>query len=437
MHLDPRPRATYLLAAPLLALAALLATLTLVNASSTPEPTSTADVTGRAPAGTEAQIAALADAAAADPENADAQAALGDAYYQRSRETGDPATAARAEDAYAAALAADSRNVTAISGQATIALARHDFAGGLELARRAQGLAPQTAAPYAPLVDALIETGRYDAAARALDRMLSLKPSLAAYSRLSYFRELNGDLRGASQALAAATSAGAGTAEGNAFIRSLRGDVEAARGNYVAAEQLYREALAIDSEFGAARSGLAGLAAGRGDLDRAIAELRQTLGSPASPDALTELGEAEAAAGRVDAARRHFAAAGEAERELLEGGSQIDAGLTLFEADHGERERAVRYGRIAWRSAPSVSAADAYAWALHRAGRDRAAARYSEEAMKLGSRDPGFLFRAGMIAKAAGERARARALLSGLLAQTPRFDPVDAPAARRALADLR
>ena len=79
--------------------------------------------------------------------------------------------------------------------------------------------------------------------------MVSLKPNLAAYSRISYYRELHGDLEGAAQALRLAISAGSGTAEGTAYIRSLLGDFEAMRGRYGAAELAYRGALAIDPEY--------------------------------------------------------------------------------------------------------------------------------------------------------------------------------------------
>ena len=98
--------------------------------------------------------------------------------------------------------------------------------------------------------------------------------------------------------------------------------------------------------------------------------------------------------------------------------------------------RAVEYGRRAWHTAPSVSSADAYSWALYRAGRIEAATRLSAEAMRLGSRDPEFLYHAGTIAKASGDPARAQRLLSTLLEQAPRFNALYAPRAERALAAL-
>jgi hypothetical protein len=60
----------------------------------------------------------------------------------------------------------------------------------------------------------------------------------------------------------------------------------------------------------------------------------------------------------------------------------------------------------------------------------------SAEAMRLGSRDPSFLYHAGAIAAAAGEADRARALLGGLLAQSPRFSPLYGPRAERLLEGL-
>jgi tetratricopeptide (TPR) repeat protein len=424
-----------LLALPVLTFAALWAVLSLVNGS--PSPNVPAALDTRPAAGdTDAAIRSLEAALSADPSDAHGYALLGDAYYARARVSGDPADIERAERAYDSSLARDPRDVTAVSGLATVALSRHDFAGGLDLAQRAHRLQPALVAPYASLVDGLIETGRYGAAARALDRMVGSKPNLAAYSRISYFRELHGDLAGAAEALRLAISAGAGTAEGSAFVRSLLGDLEANRGRYGAAERAYREALAVDPEFASARTGLAMLQAGRGELDGAIAKLRGLVGDPPSPDALAQLGEVEQAAGLTAAARRHYAASGERERELLASGSHADAGVTLFEAEHGRPARAVRLGRRAWRAAPSVSSADAYSWALHRARRSSAASRLSTEAMKLGSRDPQFLYHAGMIARASGRLGEARRLLGRLLEQSPRFSPLYGPRAVAALKEL-
>ena len=57
--------------------------------------------------------------------------------------------------------------------------------------------------PYGPLVDAYVELGRYGAAERALQAMVDRKPEFAGFTRVSYLRELHGDLPGALAALRA------------------------------------------------------------------------------------------------------------------------------------------------------------------------------------------------------------------------------------------
>src|SRR5262245_14306156 len=143
--------------APLVVFAVLLFVLAgLSRSSDPPRPAAPPDLAA-APAGdTEAQLKVLQTALAADPSDAHLAALLGGAYYQRARETADPAFYERADRAYSNALGTDPDNVEALAGQATLALARHDFAGGLELAKRAHSVEPALVAPFAPLVDAQI-----------------------------------------------------------------------------------------------------------------------------------------------------------------------------------------------------------------------------------------------------------------------------------------
>jgi tetratricopeptide (TPR) repeat protein len=151
------------------------------------------------------------------------------------------------------------------------------------------------------------------------------------------------------------------------------------------------------------------------------------------PEYVIALAETEQAAGRIAAARRDYDLV-RAEADLLRAnGVNTDVELALFEANHGSAQRGVALGRRAWRAAPSVRSADAYAWALSAAGRDQDAHAMSHEAMRLGSSDPLFLYHAGMIARRAGDLDTARDLLGRLVAQSPRFSPLYGPIARRAL----
>jgi tetratricopeptide (TPR) repeat protein len=419
----------------------MIVALTFANRSSAPAPgdpePASSFTTRPASPDTERQIAQLQEALRAQPGDAQSYALLGNTYYERARETGDSSYYARAEAAFGSALDSDPSNGAAIAGQATLALARHQFGNGLKLARQAVGVARQTASPYFPLADAQIEVGRYEAAARTLNRLVRLKANLAAYARISYYRELHGDLRGALQAMQFAVSAGPGVGEGQAYVQSLLGKLLAEQGRYGAAERAYRAAVAIVPGYPAAIAGLADLEAGAGDFAPAIRRYRRVVERLPLPEYAVALCEVEEAAGRVSAAKRDCALVGAEAKLLRADGVNTDVDLALFEANHGNAARAVTLGRRAWREAPSVRSADAYSWALHAAGRRADAARLSRQAMKLGSRDPSFLYHAGMIAHSAGRAGRARALLGALLRQAPRFSALYAPRARHALRELR
>lgn len=428
------------LGAPLLAFACALAIFVLANRSSSspagPDPADAAAALDiRAGASTEQRIEDLQRALAAAPDSVEISTEIGDAYYQRSRETGAPSYYARADRAYDAALAVDPDDPAALTGAATVALARHDFRDGLALAQRAHRAAPALVRPYPAIVDGQIELGRYGAAAKSLQRFVSLKPSLAAYARVSYFRELHGDLDGAVRAMRLAVAGGGG--EALAYVQTLLGRLELDRGRVGAAELDFRRALAAAQDYPAALAGLARVQAARGDLGAAIRRYRDVVERLPLPEYAIALGEAELAAGRRAAARRDFGVVDVEQRLYESAGVNVGVELALYEADHGSAAEAVRLGRSAWGRAPSVRSADAYSWALHAAGRDAAAARMSAEAMRLGSREPSFLYHAGMIAIAAGETGRAKALLGQLVAQSPRFSPLYGPRAQRALEGLR
>jgi tetratricopeptide (TPR) repeat protein len=437
MNVNPNPQRLAALALPAVAFAVLFLLLQVLNGSPAPAPTGSAAAEGAPPAAdTAAIVRDLQSAVEADPGDAHAYALLGDAYYQRARETGDPSYYSRAGRAFDAALDRDPSDPLATVGAGTLALARHDFEAGLQLGRRAHRLAPELVRPYAVIADAQIELGRYAAAGRSLQRFVTLKPTLAAYARVSYFRELHGDLDGAVQAMRLAVSAGGGSPENLAYVDSLLGKLEIDRGDYAAARQAYREALAADPAYPPASAGLARVAAAEGDLNQAIARYREVVDRLPLPEYVIGLGEAEIAAGREAAARRDLALVGVEARLLRSAGVNVDAELAIYEADHGAPAKAVALGRSAWRRAPSVRSADAYSWALHSAGENAAALAMSAEAMRLGSRDPSFLYHAGVIAADAGATGHARALLGRLVAQSPRFSPLYGPRAERLLRSL-
>jgi tetratricopeptide (TPR) repeat protein len=363
-------------------------------------------------ASTDQRIAALQQTVRAVPRAVEGYTFLAAAYAQKVRETGDASFYTRADGVLRRALLLDPADAGALTQRGALALSRHDFRSGLRDARAARREAPQVAKPFGVLVDALVELGRYGAAGRALQQMVDRRPDLAAYARVSYFRELHGDLRGARAALELALSAGGEAAENVAYVDTLLSHVDLLRGRLDLAGREAREALARFPGYAAADAALARVQVARGDLPGAIARLRGVVARLPLPEHVIALGEAQQAAGRPRAARRTFALVGAERRLLAAAGVNTDVELAIFEADHGSPRRAVALGRAAWAVAPSVRSADALGWALTRAGRHTEGLRWAHRALRLGSKDPAFFAHAAL---AGDVRSRAAALRSRAL----------------------
>jgi tetratricopeptide (TPR) repeat protein len=369
----------------------------------------------RPTADTSAEIARLQTAVRRSPRAAGPRVALAGEYLQRVRDTGDPAYYGRAESLLRGVLAREPRNADALVELAGLSLSRHDFRGGLELARHSRaGLAalPSEA-------DALVELGRYGEAERVLQRLADLKPNLSTYARVSYLRELHGDLRGAASALALASAAGGPARENTAAIEVLRGDLALVRSRPAEARAAYARAFTAAPRYAPAQAGRARLDARAGRLDAAIRRYRSIVARLPLPEHVIALGEAELAAGRERAARDDLALVRVQQRLLARAGVNTDVELALFESDHGSPARGLRLARRAYAAAPSVRSADALGWALTRGGRRDEGLRWARRARRLGSADPLFAYHAGMAARGAERRRLLRFALDHGLGTRP------------------
>ena len=195
----------------------------------------------------------------------------------------------------------------------------------------------------------------------------------------------------------------------------------------------YRDAQLSFRSYIPAVAGIAAVEAAQGHPNRAIAAYRYAVSRLPLPQYITGLGELELAIGRTEQARRDLALVGAEERLLQASGVNTDVDLALFEANHGSARRAVALARRAWVEAPSVRSADALGWALTRAGHPQPGLSWAHRALRLGSIDPSFLYHAGVAARDAGRLGQAREYLTRSLALDPRFSPLYAPLARKAL----
>lgn len=387
---------------------------------------------------TELEIAKQYETVRMYPDAEEAYVLLGYAYLQNVREKGDPGDYGRAEAALDEALRRDADNVNALIGKGSLAAAKHEFQQALELGNRAVALSPRSARAHGVVVDALTELGRYDEALVATQTMVDLRPDLASYSRVSYQRELYGQIDGAIVAMEQAYSASVGSGtENREYLRVLLGDLQMFKGDLAAAAQVYEISLQASPGFVWALNGLATVRAFQGDFEEAIRLQQQAVDTIPVPEFVVALGEIQEAAGRMEEAERTYDLA-EAIQQLFESnGVNVDLDLALFLSNHGDDPAAaVELARRAYQREPNIKAADALGWSLYAAGRYDEARRYADEALRLGTPYGSFLYHAGMIAQAQGDTVAARDFLSRALEVDPYFSPLYAPRAERALAEL-
>ena len=382
-------------------------------------------------------VAALQARVAQVPGDWVSWAALGSAYVEQSRVSGDPSLYPRAEEALQESLLVQpDDNAEALAGLAALAAARHDFTEAVTLAERSLAVNAHRAATYGVLSDALIELGRYDEATTALQRMVDLSPDAAAFARISYLRELHGDLDGARQALERSleSSSSSGTA---AYASYYLGELAFNSGDLDAAQARYDEAIAQDGAYLPPVAGLAKVAAARGDVQLAEAEYRRVLDALPLPEYAVELGELLASVGRGEEAGNQFELV-RAQIQLVEAnGGSADLEAALFAADHGDPADALTLAQREHDRRQSIHTDDALAWALHVNGRHAEALPLVESALRLGTRDASIHFHKGMIELALGLDERAEASLQEALDINPYFSFLHAPTAQAELARLR
>ena len=361
------------------------------------------------PSGT-AAIQELEARTASDPGDLPAWQELSRRYLQQAIATSDPAyydLTRRALDRTAALAPGD--HATMVT-EGVLALSLHDFAGALGRGQAAHDRVAEDPDALAILVDASVELGHYDDAAAHVAELLERRPGSSALSRLSYLRELHGDLEGARLAMLQAEQA-TSAAYDRATIATFVGDQLLAARDLTGADSAYERARRAQPGLTTTEVGRARLQAAQGHLDEAIATAAAVVERTPAPAAATLLGELQQAAGRDTDAAASFALAQAGTKLLVAAGATFDLESAVFTADHGRPADAVALAQRAYSARQNVFTADALGWALTRSGRAVEALPYVGEALHLGTRSPGLHVHAALAYAAAGQDQAASAEL--------------------------
>ena len=363
---------------------------------------------------------------------------LGLAYLQKARETGDPSYYQKVEEALNKTLEHQGDDYVTVSAMGALALARHQFHSALEWGERARQLDPDRTYAYGVIADAQIELGQYAEAIETLQTMVDLRPDMSSYSRISYIRELHGDTHGALKMMQAAVDGGVPNLESTAWTRTQLGTLYFNTGNLEQAELEYAQTLNDRPGYIYALAGLGRVRAAQGKTGEAIELLTEATNVMPLPEFVITLGDLYQANGQTDAAQRQYSLVGAIEQLYRSNGVDMDMEIALFNADQDKDLAAnAERAREAYANRPSIHAADVLAWALYKAGKYKEAKSYSQEALRLGTKDALKLFHAGMIAYRLGENVQAQEYLKQALTINPHFSILYSDEAQTTLKSLQ
>jgi tetratricopeptide (TPR) repeat protein len=372
------------------------------------------------------------------PDEARGYTLLGGAYLQKARETADPTYYGKAEGALKKAIALNDEDADALTSLGELALARHQFAEAIAWGQRSWAVNSYKARTLGVIGDGLVELGRYDEAIATFQQMVNLRPDLSSYARVSYARELLGDVEGAIEAMEQAVNAGAPAGENTAYVAVQLGHLYFNSGRLDEAEAAYGRAMRLYANYKPAQAGIARLRAARGDLDGGIALLKDVVEVMPLPEFVVTLSDLYRAAGRPEEAAQQDALVRAMSGLYQSNGVEMNIELALFEVDRGLNiPAAIDGARVAFAARPSIKVADVLAWALYQGGHYAEAREASRQALRLGTKDALLHYHAGMIAAKLGDRPAAMQALTEALTINPYFSPVHAPEARRTLDALK
>ncbi|GJM36542.1 MAG: hypothetical protein DHS20C18_55430 [Saprospiraceae bacterium] len=163
----------------------------------------------------------------------------------------------------------------ALSAKASVQLSQHDFTNALISGEEAVALNPYNAQIYGVLVDANVELGNYEEAVAIADKMVSIRPDLRSYARVSYLREIYGKVEGAIEAMDMAVAAGYPGFEQTCWARLTLGKLHEQYGDKKLAEYQFQMALQERENYPFALAEIAALRMKDGNYEEAEELLNQ------------------------------------------------------------------------------------------------------------------------------------------------------------------
>ena len=329
-----------------------------------------------------------------------------------------------------AVLKKDPQNFEALSMKALLMLSQHHFAEGLQIAEAAKTINPYNAFIYGLIIDGNVEMGNYAAAVENADKMVSIRPDIRSYSRISYLREIYGDYSGAIEAMKMAIEAGVPGDEGTEWSRIQLARLYENTGDLKNAEMHYTIALQNRPAYAYAYAGLARIATAGSDFKTAAHYYLQadSLVNDYSikeelADVYKAMGAGEPAAQLANSIIKGMNDAAAKEKKDDSSGHYSDREMAYAYLKIKQYDKALEHALLEYNRRPeNIDVNETLAWVYYSEGDYAKALPYAKAALKTNSQNPVLLCRVGLIYFKNGDKATAAVLLKNGLKKNPNIN---------------
>ncbi len=361
---------------------------------------------------TKKAIEALLAELAANPENFKAKLNLVQAYIQEARITGNHGYYDKAAlDLLDDIILNEPTNFDALCCKATVLLSQHHFTDGLLVAQQALPLNANSAFIYGIMCDANVELGNYNEAVKMADKMMSIRPDNRSYSRVSYLREIHGDLTGAIQAAKLAVSAGYPGLEQTEWTRMILAHLYESTGHLDSAEFQYRSALNERPDYAFAIAGLGRLEKVNGNYKNAISlfeKAKNMMSEYSFTDELTDVyrlnNEKENADRSAQEVINLLSPLAEGDESESVHGHYADKELAYAYLKINDTDNALKHAMLEYERRPdNIDVCETVAWVNYKKANYSEANKMIDKALRTNCQNPSLICRAGLIKIKAGE----------------------------------
>lgn len=311
------------------------------------------------------------------------------------------------------ALALEPQNVDALCYKAMIYLSQHRFEEGRQVADQALKINPHYSFVYGLLVDANVELGDYEKAVEMADRMNTVRPDIRSYSRVSYLREIYGDMPGSIEAAQEAVKAGYAGNEDEAWTRMVLAHLFEDTNQLDLAREQYEYALSERPNYPFALAGIGKIYRYEKDYGKAITyfeNARKLVSDPSFFEELVELYHLNNQPEKAEEMGKITINALlqdniTADMKDKDSGTYADRELAIFYLIMNQPKEALKHAQIEYDRRPkNIDAAETLAWAFYKNGEMAKALTLVATVLSTHSQNPEKLVKMGLIQVANGQK---------------------------------